>query len=559
MIKSLTIEQKDELEEIFGFSRGTPCGCPRVSFDFIDCSLYSHDIASIPSLVEKIIIKTPKAVVQPINSEEIIKLIKFAHKNQIHLTPRGAGTSGYGGVIPILGGIIVDFSRMNKVINIDPNNLTVTVEPGIRWKDLENIIKPYGLALCTYPSSGLASTVGGWLAQGGTGFGGYEHGFFIHSVKSATLITPDCQKQEFTESDLYKVSDLEGITGFITQVVLKLKKYSDVKLAISAFPNVETMIQAITNINEQKIPLWHMAYESPLYIKYLMQLNNSKMYPPDKYILICGYHADLENVIKYQLIKTFNQNQGEILSDETASSHWNSRWYPMRIKRLGPSMISSEIIIDFKHLEEFLKKITNSIPEMSIHGSIVKDNKAIALGFALDDERNPEFTNNNKKSLQMIELAESFGGRVYNLGMYFHDKAHSVLGENRYNSIKEYKQKIDPHDIFNPGKVILMKGEHDASTHLKSAIRASHFMGNSLSSIAGTLLSQKIKLPDNFPEKIFDEAFICSSCGFCRTDCPIYNATYLEKFSPRGKFNIIKQITKNNMDYSQEIADIFSF
>ncbi|MBI4651140.1 FAD-binding oxidoreductase [Candidatus Desantisbacteria bacterium] len=550
MHKFLTREQEETLKKIFD---------SRITFEMIDRMLYSHDMASIPSIIEKMIIKIPLAVVQPLNEEEIVSLIKFSHKHLIPLTPRGSGTSGYGGAIPVQGGIVVDFTRMNKVISIDENAETVTVEPGVIWKDLENIIELKGLDLRTFPSISLASTVGGWTAEGGAGFGGYEYGFFYKSIKSVTFVNTQGEIKHVSEDELDLVYELEGITGFITQVTLKLKENNRINIVIAAFPTLDTIIKAISDINEKNIPLWNLIYELPLFAKFKQEIHDLKFYPRDKYILICMYPDKRENVVKNPLIEIIKINKGEIMGAEASSWYWDSRYYPMRFKSLGPSIISGEVVLSFNHLEELIKKIEKNIPDMSLHGSIIEKDKANLIGFALDDERNTEYTNHSKKSLEMIELAESLGGRVYTLGMYFHDRALSVLGEKKFNMVKEFKKVSDPNDIFNPGKVILMKGEHDASTHLKTALKASSLMGDSLSSLAGTLLSDRIRRPAGFPEKIFNEAFACAQCGFCRKDCPIYKATFKEKFSPRGKWYLIRQLLKNNLKYSQEIADLFSF
>ncbi|MFA5881876.1 MAG: FAD-binding oxidoreductase, partial [Eubacteriales bacterium] len=119
---------KQELALMFG---------QRVSFDEAERMLYSHDVANLPGAVEKMVLKTADAVVQPETADEIIALVKFARDKRIPLTPRGAGTSGYGGVIPIKKGIVVTFTRMKKIKHIDKDKMTVTVEPGVIWNDLE--------------------------------------------------------------------------------------------------------------------------------------------------------------------------------------------------------------------------------------------------------------------------------------------------------------------------------------------------------------------------------------------------------------------------------------
>ena len=115
-------EQKKFLEVKFG---------SRVSFNKTERMLYGHDIAAIPGLIKLLVGNTvPEAVVQPETEEELVELIHWAKENKIPLTPRGKASSGYGGVLPVKGGVVVDFYRMNKILQ-KPRILTITVYPSI--------------------------------------------------------------------------------------------------------------------------------------------------------------------------------------------------------------------------------------------------------------------------------------------------------------------------------------------------------------------------------------------------------------------------------------------
>jgi FAD/FMN-containing dehydrogenase len=100
-------------------------------------------------------------VVQPRNENEIVDLVRWAAQNRIPLVPRGKATSGYGGVLPVKGGITVDSWRLRKIVSVDQEALTVAVEPGVVWEDLEKTLAKQGLALRLYPSSAPSSTVAG--------------------------------------------------------------------------------------------------------------------------------------------------------------------------------------------------------------------------------------------------------------------------------------------------------------------------------------------------------------------------------------------------------------
>jgi FAD/FMN-containing dehydrogenase len=108
--------------------------------------------------------------------------------------------------------LVVEFNRMNKINAIDGENLTAVVEPGVVWKELEYHLNQQNLTLALYPTSFPASTVGGWLAQGGAGIGSYEYGYFADNVLSARVVLPDGNIRELKGTELNLVSEVNGIT-----------------------------------------------------------------------------------------------------------------------------------------------------------------------------------------------------------------------------------------------------------------------------------------------------------------------------------------------------------
>ncbi len=131
------------LEEKFG---------SRVSFHPTERKLYGHDIASLPGLVKPLLGNTiPDAVVQPEDEKELISLVRWGQENHIPLIPRGKATSGYGGVLPLKQGVVIDFYRMNRIIRFDPDGLTATVQAGVVWEKLDQALGKEGLTLRLYP------------------------------------------------------------------------------------------------------------------------------------------------------------------------------------------------------------------------------------------------------------------------------------------------------------------------------------------------------------------------------------------------------------------------
>ncbi len=146
-------QTKEYLESQFG---------NRANFNVMERVLYGHDIAAIPSLMSPLIGKTvPDAVVQPQNEEELVNLINCARQKNIALTPRAKASSGYGGVLPVKQGIVVDFFRLNQIVSIDKQAQTVTCQAGVVWEKVDKALAKEGFSVNLYPSSYPGSTVGG--------------------------------------------------------------------------------------------------------------------------------------------------------------------------------------------------------------------------------------------------------------------------------------------------------------------------------------------------------------------------------------------------------------
>ena len=111
-MSKINLEQKSFLENEFG---------NRVSFRKTERKLYGHDIAALPGLVKPLVGNTtPDAVVQPTSEKELVNLVVWAAENNVPLTPRSKATTGYGGVLPLKQGLVVDFYRMREIKNISP-------------------------------------------------------------------------------------------------------------------------------------------------------------------------------------------------------------------------------------------------------------------------------------------------------------------------------------------------------------------------------------------------------------------------------------------------------
>lgn len=174
----------------------------------------------------------PEAVVWPLSTDEVAAIVRLARRAHIPLTARGAGTSLEGNPIPVRGGIVVDFSRMNRVIEIRPSDLTVRVEPGVVYEPLNHELRPHGLFFPPSPGgSSDSATIGGMLANNASGIYSVKYGGTRDSVLAATAVLGTgevvrlghaCRKSSSGYDLIGLLVGSEGTLGLATEITLRL-------------------------------------------------------------------------------------------------------------------------------------------------------------------------------------------------------------------------------------------------------------------------------------------------------------------------------------------------
>lgn len=557
----LSAQHKEKLVSLFG---------ERVTFERIERKMYSHDIAAMPKLVKPLIGNPlPDAVVQPETEEQLVELVRWAAQNRLPLTPRGKASSGYGGAIPIKKGIVVDFYFMKDVVEIDPDGLTATVEPGITWEQLDRELNKHDLTLRLYPTSYPSSSVGGWLAQGGAGIGSYQYGWFAQNVISARVVLPNGEVREFSGDDLALIADAEGITGFITQVKLHvrpLEEESVVSLACSDAYDLQKLISAIV---EADLPIWSMIYINPR----MAELKNraplmehyghpieERVLLPAAYVLTLTFRAADRELILSKLNEIVKPCQAEILSDRIAHHEWEHRFKLMVVKRLGPSLVPAEVVIPLTSLGDVMTEIERKVDQPIVkEGVIIREGangqpEVVILGFIPADQRKFNYNFVFGLVLTIMKIAEKHGGRAYSTGLYFSSKAKDILGAERVAELKRFKKQVDPKGILNPQKVIgngLLGKALSLAGVFEPLIRP---FGNYVITHVGERPEKPVR---DIPADVAWYAYSCSQCGYCIDECDQFYGRGWESQSPRGKWYWLREYMEGREDWNQRMVDTF--
>jgi FAD/FMN-containing dehydrogenase/ferredoxin len=551
----LTSQQQRALQDIIGRER--------VRFDRRERRVYSHDISVLPGPIRRLTGSLADGVVRPGTEEDLIGLVRYASAERIPLVPRGKGTSGYGGAVPARGGLVVDLRDLNDFVGCDPDNFIVTVGAGIVWNALESSLAEYGLGLRLYPTSAPSSTVGGWLAQGGAGIGSYAYGWFAQNVRAARVVTGEGDVHNFRSDDLAGIADAEGTTGIVTQVTLDVQPAARHNVVALTWPSSRQLMEALQLLGERAVPIWSIQFVDPAMARLSnrsRQCEGRQPYgslPEQGYTCLVAYDVTTQTVVEDTLNEICSATVGTRDPVEVAEAQWGERFRPMRLKRLGPSLLPIEVVVPLDSLALTLEELERRInPPMALEGLLVRGNEVVLTGLLPHDERTNAYAAGHGFVISALEAAERCGGRPYSTGRLLASRSRQILGDDRLETLRFWKRKNDPVGILNPGKVFDGGGvlNHVVGAAWKAEPLARNVagrFGRPATTTGRRAANQKI-LPD-----VIEHAYACAQCGYCVDVCPQFQEAGWESCGPRGKWFLIKDVLEGRDRFDIELTDIF--
>lgn len=220
-------------------------GSDRVSVDYDTREKLARDRYELsPILREELPLTVPDVVVWPSSTEDVVRLLRLAYENDISVTPRGVGTGNYGQAVAFERGIMIDFSRMRKVLEVGEGYLRA--QPGARIFQLEREARKLGQELALVPST-VGSTIGGFLAGGSGGAGSIENGWIWNGFVREIEVVPCVENPEpfvVSGDDARPYLHSYGSTGLITQAEVSLIPIKERIGIYATFPTIEAAADA---------------------------------------------------------------------------------------------------------------------------------------------------------------------------------------------------------------------------------------------------------------------------------------------------------------------------
>ncbi|WP_368654086.1 FAD-binding oxidoreductase [Ornithinibacillus sp. 4-3] len=415
----------------------------------------------------------PDVVVFPNSAEEVSAVMKIANEEEIPVVPFGLGTSLEGAAIPYTGGISLDFSQMNKILEIIPEDFLVKVQPGVTRIQLNEELKKHGLFFSVDP--GADATLGGMAATNASGTTAVRYGVMRDQVRDLEVVLADgtimnTGSLAAKSSSGYNLNGLfvgsEGTLGCFTELTLRVYGIPEETVAARAsFKTIDEAVQGVVAIRSAGIQIARielLCEESMRRINAFSETNYLEQ--PALFMEFHGNQAGLEQDIQFaeEILADFGCEGFQFEKDtQSRNKLWEARHnhaYSFMHSNPGKKAMVTDVCMPISHLTGAINYASERLENLGIVGGIV--------GHAGDgnyhtilmiDLNNPEeIALGNQFNKDIVEYALARGGSCtgeHGVGvgkMKYQEMEHG----NSLEIMKTIKRSLDPKNILNPGKVI---------------------------------------------------------------------------------------------------------
>ncbi len=419
----------------------------------------------------------PNAVIFPRDEEDISKILKYCNEHKIIITPRGAGSGFTGGALPSNGGIILALEKhMNKILEIDIENMVAIVQPGVINMDLQRHVEELGLFYPPDPASEQYSTLGGNVSENAGGMRAAKYGItkdYVMALRAVRTNGDIIRAGKRTIKDVagYNVAGIliasEGTLAVITEMTLKLipkPKYASSYMAV--FPSVENAMNAVFKSLSAGANPVAMEFIDSLSVKAIKEKLGVEL-PKDAGALLIGdVDGNVPQEVEFQistLKKSFEENSCSSFEVAKDQDDREKIWYARRnvsqcvtiygSKKLNEdiSVPRSKLPLALNEIYKIGKKYNFNVPCFGHAGD-----GNIHVNVMVDGSDEKQLEDGHKAIEEIFQLVVDMGGTLsgeHGIGMSKAPFMNIAFNEAELNLFKDIKKAFDPNNILNPGKM----------------------------------------------------------------------------------------------------------
>jgi D-lactate dehydrogenase (cytochrome) len=418
----------------------------------------------------------PAAVVFAESTQDVADAVAIASQHEIPVIPFGVGSSLEGHLLAVQGGISIDVSRMNKVLAVNPEDLTVTVQAGVTRKQVNEEIKSTGLFFPIDP--GADATIGGMSATRASGTNAVRYGTMRENVLGLEVVTASGEvirtgtraKKSAAGYDLTRLMvGSEGTLGIITEVTLRLYPIPEaISAAICSFPSIEAAVRTVIEVIQLGVPIARVELIDNNTVR--MVNAHSKLGLREEPMLLMEFHGSPNGVKEQaQTVQELASEHGGnafewATTPEERTRLWTARhnaYFAAIQSRPGCRAISTDTCVPISRLADCL---LDSVAEANASGlpyflvGHVGDGN-FHFGYLLnpDDPRERQVAEdlNHKLVMRALQLGGTCTGE-HGVGLHKMDFLVTEAGAGAIDMMRTIKRALDPKNILNPGKIFAL-------------------------------------------------------------------------------------------------------
>ena len=417
----------------------------------------------------------PAAVVFAQSTDDVAQTVRMAAAYKVPIIPFGVGTSLEGHLLAVQGGISIDLGRMNKVLSINPEDLTVTVQAGVTRKQVNEEVKSTGLFFPIDP--GADATIGGMSATRASGTNAVRYGTMRENVLGLEVVTASGEvirtgtraRKSSAGYDLTRLMvGSEGTLGVITEITLKLYPLPEaVSAATCSFSSIEAAVRTTIQIIQMGIPIARVELIDANAVR--MVNAHSKLSLPEQPMLLMEFHGSPASVKEQaetvqDIANDFAGHAFEwATTPEERTRLWTARhnaYFAGMQSRAGCRVISTDTCVPISRLADCLLDSVTEVDKSGIPYFLVGHvgDGNFHFGYLIDpnsaQERATAEDLNNKLVARALSLEGTCTGE-HGIGLHKMDFLVTEAGAGAVAMMRTIKHALDPNNIMNPGKVFL--------------------------------------------------------------------------------------------------------
>ncbi len=421
----------------------------------------------------------PDAVLFPRSEEDVSEILRYCNAHHIVITPRGAGSGFTGGALPANGGIVLGFEKhMNKILEIDMDNMVAVVQPGVINMDLQQAAEAVGLFYPPDPASQEYTTLGGNVAENAGGMRASKYGITKDYVMALRAVLPNgdvirAGKKTIKDVAGYNIAGIlvasEGTLAVITEITLKLlSKPKLSKTAMGIFPTVEDAMRAVYKTFAAGITPVAMEFLDNLTIRAVEEKFHKGLPTDVGALLVTDVDGNLDIDLEYQLEeieKVFKANGCSTFQIAKDAQEAADLWFARRnasqsITIYGSKKINEDITVPRSELPRLLEEIAKVSEKYGVRipcfGHTGDGN--VHTNVMVDGSDPKQLEIGHKAIEEIFRITVDMGGTLsgeHGIGLSKAPFMNIAFSEEEINLFRAIKHAFDPNNILNPGKMAL--------------------------------------------------------------------------------------------------------